>query len=727
MLDIFIKAITLNQHKTVAYPHSHRLLHSTLLVLLTLVGLGLRIWFMSVNQLSPDYAPTDDGDYYRRAFRFATTGQYVDDFWCIRPPLHVLLFALLLRVSMMPGMLDGISLVRVVQITLIVLTIPMGYDLARRLFHRNAGLIFATTLAIWFPLVELPAHFYSEPLFFFLFMSHLWLLVCWRDTRHWYLLAAAGVALGLAALTRSQALNSAAFVIFWLLLLTFHERRKAPAALKQWLLHVGQLSCIFLCAMILTILPWSVRNYLVYQQVYVIDTTGPILIWLRVSENGAQGTTILRSMPQAERQPFAVADIQRIMREDPVRFLDLVWGQSWEHFREVWKAQYIEDFLNQRSFYLRPLREFWVLGVVGDLIWLSFTMTGLMALVAPLREGHFRWVAIGWITATLASVMVWHPEPRYLLPVWLLLALYSSWLISQPRRMLALLRHKSLHGAMAVVLVVSFLVLFISYRDYPSLITRGIRRELHLATGTQAYTAENYAQAAAAFRRALAAQPNFVESRTRLSWALIAQEQYQEARLLLTEGDAQQLDLARGALARAQGNPEQAAAYFIRAENSASADVQSLARVWLPVPQTNTLLPGQGQDLGYITGFSRSEQLSQPDSQVTSYRWLQGRGSITLPLPQPVSQGSVLSLRMTTGRPEGTNMQIHYGDVQQMETIRVAGGEWRTYHLLVPETLVGQQRLELQLIAPTFIPAQRYPGSNDLRPLSIMLSTVAVM
>src|SRR4029453_12356040 len=69
------------------------------LLLLVLVGVALRLWLISFTPLDPSFSTADDGDYYQRAFRFAVTGQYLDDGWLIRPPLHVLFFALWLRLA----------------------------------------------------------------------------------------------------------------------------------------------------------------------------------------------------------------------------------------------------------------------------------------------------------------------------------------------------------------------------------------------------------------------------------------------------------------------------------------------------------------------------------------------------------------------------------------------------------------------------------------------------
>ncbi len=198
---------------------------------LVLVGLALRLWFIAVNDIDPRYSAADDGDYYQRALRLAATGEYIDNSWLIRPPGHVFMFAGLLRIAMALGdPTIGIAMIRGVQVALSLLLVPLGYDMARRLFSRPAGLLFAAVLAIWFPLVELPALILSEPLFVFTFCIHCWLLVRWRDSdapglrRHLWL-AAAGLVLGICALTRSPALYGSVFSLAFLLWETKGDRR----------------------------------------------------------------------------------------------------------------------------------------------------------------------------------------------------------------------------------------------------------------------------------------------------------------------------------------------------------------------------------------------------------------------------------------------------------------------------------------------------------------------
>lgn len=73
-------------------------------------------------------------------------------------------------------------------------------------------------------------------------------------------IGAAGLLLGLCALTKPIVLGSIAFVTFWLLV---HKRP------ERWMLV-----CVFLLTSILALLPWTVRNYQIYGRLVPIESRG---------------------------------------------------------------------------------------------------------------------------------------------------------------------------------------------------------------------------------------------------------------------------------------------------------------------------------------------------------------------------------------------------------------------------------------------------------------------
>jgi tetratricopeptide (TPR) repeat protein len=714
------------------------------LLLLIALGLALRLWLLSLTPLDPRFSNADDGDYYRRALRLAVTGQYLDDSWLIRPPLHVFFFAAWLRLAIALGRPDlGVLLVQLAQIALGVLMIPLGYDLARRLFaSRAAGLLFAAFLAVWFPFVEMPTVLFSELIYLFLFLLSFWFMLRFDASGRLRELAGAGLALGAASLTRSPALYSLAFVGLWLWIRRPGGQTSRHPAARILSLKPQASHLIIVAACCLAVVgPWTLRNWLVYQRFIPVDTLGPINLWLDLDAVSRRNEHIatLRALPQADRQAYAMAQVRAILAEDPLR----PFRGMWPTFQHIWKAQYIEDYLVKHSFFARPLREAAPLGLFGDALWLAFTAAGLWGLAGPAREGwHNRLFVLAWIGYSLLTVLVFHVEPRYLVPIWTLLALYGAGTLSGGRGRGPGAREAGRQGAgeterrsagarrvsrivhpasfiLQVSLLAAFVVLFVSYRDYPALLARGLARERAMAAGERAYAAGAYAEAEARFREALAAHPGFTDGQVSLALALAAQGKQNDALATLRPGASRRADTVLGALLRDIGQPDAAAKLLQRGETIAGEDLQRWTLETLHPPPADNLTLGDGLDLGYIDGFSYAER-----DAARTFRWLEGRGRIVLPLARPLATGATVTLLLAGGQPGGTPLEVRIGGGPAQRAL-VAGG-WRAYHFLAPPALAGQTRLTIDLRAPTFVPMQRDPASTDARALSVMVGKVRV-
>src|SRR5262245_34605210 len=559
------------------------------LLLIVVLGVALRLWMIGVSPLDPRFSTADDGDYYKRALRFAVTSQYIDDSWLIRPPMHVFFFALWLKLALLIGRPTlGILLIELAQTAISALTIVLGYASARRLFgSTRAGIFFAAFLALWYSFVEQPTVLFSELLYLFLFLLHFWLLLRFDATGRIRDLALAGLALGAAALTRSPALYAIVFVVLWLFMRgwTKDERRKMksygvqPASRLRPSSFVLRQSLLVVACCLAVVLPWTARNYLVYRRIIPVDTLGQINLWLdldRVDQREVHINT-LRQMPQADRAPYALAHARAILAADPLR----PFRPMWDTFQHIWKAQYVEDYFVKRSFFTRALRETAALGLAGDLIWLIYTLGGLIGLAMPAREGlHNRLLILAWLGYSFLTVLIFHVEPRYLLPIWTLIGLYGAWTLAMVKGK----RQKTEQTSRAFLpftfyllpsfLVVAFLALLLSYRNYPAIIASGVARERGMTLGERAYAAGDYPAAERAFRAALAAQPDFIDGQLDLALALAAQGRRDEARALLNPGDSRRSDLAIGALARDMGDLATAHEPLARAEGRAGEDIQ---------------------------------------------------------------------------------------------------------------------------------------------------------
>ena len=675
------------------------------LLALVVIGIGLRLWLVAINPIDPASSTADDGDYYRRALRLALTGEYRDDFWLIRPPGHVALFAAGLRLGVAAGDLSlGLLAIKLAQVGISALQVLLGYGVAARLFrNRSAGLLYAAFLALWYPFVEQPSLLFSELLFNTLFLAHMWFLLRYDRANRWANLAIAGLILGVAALVRSPALYSLAFVALWLLVRWWLQTGRSILRL------CGELALITVCTLVV-VLPWTTRNYVMYQHLIPVDTLGQVNLWLDLEEPALRVPKIeeLRTMPQGERAAYAQTKAREILARDPLALV----RNAWPHFQHVWKAQFVEDYYLRESFYDRPLRQAAPLGLFGDLMWLIFTGAGLFGLAAPVREGwHNRLFVLAWLGYTLATVIVFHVEPRYLLPLWMLIALYGAGTLTGIRGQASGV--KIARYLLPSVVLLAFLVLLFSYRNYPAMIVQGRVREQAMRAGDSAFARGEYMAAEQHYRAALAVQPNFEDATVQIALSQLARGQREQAAATAAQSERRTAWLA-GLVAKG-GGPEHVADLTF-AEATTGLDVQTWAQRWTPPLPTRNIHLGDGRDMGYVSGFSAAEA----DGSGT-FRWMTGKAHIRVPLPTQLEPGATVAIRLAT--PDSRPLTITLNGVAQ--TIEATPGQWRTYLLPIPIEQASNT-LEIDLRAPVFYPALRDPASDDLRQLSVMISDIYV-
>jgi tetratricopeptide (TPR) repeat protein len=325
-----------------------------------------------------------------------------------------------------------------------------------------------------------------------------------------------------------------------------------------------------------------------------------------------------------------------------------------------------------------------------------------------------------WLLYSFATVLVFHVEPRYLLPIWLLLALYGSWTLSCGLSWIAGLRRRPWRAALVYGTTLAIAALFVTYRDYPAIIARGVQRELHMRSGDRAFARADYLSAERAYRAALDADPQFVDSEIPLALALAAQGRADEARSVLSPNDSRRASIVAGLLSRDSGDAEQARALLSTIEQKAGEDAQRWTLDHVPVKTREALVLGDDAlDLGYIAGFAGSERSGE-----LSYRWLLGQGEIVIPLIQPLAAGDSLALTIAAPLPLDGPLQVQING--STPALLRPASQWREYRLAIPPALAGQSELRLRLSAPSYLPMREQLDSDDPRALSVMLHRVVV-
>lgn len=137
------------------------------------------------------------------------------------------------------------------------------YFLGKRLYDRHVGIL-AAMLAAFYPVfIFLPSRLMTENLFIVLLTGGLLYLVIHREGPAGHDLVA-GAIFGLATLTRPTLLFSPPFLAIWYLM---NSRTRLTASIRWLALIVGMGLCL---------VPWMIRNYLVFHHFIAVTTNSGI-------------------------------------------------------------------------------------------------------------------------------------------------------------------------------------------------------------------------------------------------------------------------------------------------------------------------------------------------------------------------------------------------------------------------------------------------------------------
>lgn len=180
------------------------------------------------------------------------------------PPLFPWLIAFCLHYFAQPHLALGF-----IQSVLSSLTAVLLYFIAGRLSGDNViALLTAVGMALYPVFVLMSALPPSLTLSLFLLALFLWLTTVEPAKLGYGAAAGAGIVLGLSALVRPMAIGFLFVVLVWWVL--------------QWssmLMQIAKLTTVLAFFALLTILPWTVRNYLVHGRFVLISANGGYNFW----------------------------------------------------------------------------------------------------------------------------------------------------------------------------------------------------------------------------------------------------------------------------------------------------------------------------------------------------------------------------------------------------------------------------------------------------------------
>jgi 4-amino-4-deoxy-L-arabinose transferase-like glycosyltransferase len=356
-----------------------------------------------------DYHPREDAAQWELAAQNFLNGRGLivsEDLKAYRTPLPGLYIATIYAIF---G--PSVRAVQIANVFLGVFTVWLGYDLVRRSFGIIPARWSALCVSLYPLLLFYTGTLLSETLGIMLLALALWLVWLLRNkSATWF--APVGVVLGLAALTRQTALPIAVVIVLWTLV---------GRQTSGWLRRLSP-ALIILTLMVLTLTPWTVRNYLVFGKLVPLTSQAGLSLWIANNpmadgtgvggKGDAEGKVLfipeVDALPEVEvgsaYQKLAV----QFIRENPLRFAQLA----------LWRLQY-----------------FWHLGYHGEglaeivFLVIYLPMLGSAAIGAWTGWWHDRNAVLLLLTVPLALTaihMVFLPVGRYRLPAELIMCMFAG-------------------------------------------------------------------------------------------------------------------------------------------------------------------------------------------------------------------------------------------------------------------------------------------------------------
>jgi 4-amino-4-deoxy-L-arabinose transferase-like glycosyltransferase len=298
------------------------------------------------------------------------------------------------------------SVVRISHCVLGALTILFIYGIGRKCFGDTVALLAAAIYAVWPAALLYSSELQSEPLYTFLFCCFILLALKFAECPTWPRSIAAGALLGLAMLTRGNAVLMVALMVPWSV---WQFRRTSR-------LVVRGLAISFVALAMLA--PWAIRNYEVFHAFIPFETGGGDVLLgsynrVIVSDPLYYGYWIYPTIRLPEYRAQITAPNNEVIRDHVETQLAIQWirnhPETWRYlaesrFRRSWSwgpilVLFALGFFPTAIFFLRTNNPGWILhlGVM------HFVLTALIFWGAS----RFRYPVEGLCIILASSTFVW--------------------------------------------------------------------------------------------------------------------------------------------------------------------------------------------------------------------------------------------------------------------------------------------------------------------------------
>jgi len=300
--------------------------------------------------------------------------------------------------------------IRLAQCVLDTLTILLLYRIARICFGEVVALLAAGVYAVWPTALLYSSLLGSEPLYAFLFCWSVLLSLRFAEHPTWLRAAEAGVVLGLALLTRGNAVMMVVLLIPWGIV----QFRKNPQLVIR--------ACVIPLVALLMLLPWTIRNYRVLHAFIPFDTLGGDLLlgsYNRVvaTDPFYYGYWVFPTSELPEYTQQITAPNDEVKRDRIEIRLAVQWildhPEKWWYLLESRFRRSWTPFLQPQSPLLYRLGMMASWGPVLALLILGFLPTAIYFL----RTNHPGWIIHAGIFHFVLTALVFWGSSRFRYPV----------------------------------------------------------------------------------------------------------------------------------------------------------------------------------------------------------------------------------------------------------------------------------------------------------------------
>lgn len=693
--------------------------HYWIILGLLLVAFALRLAYWERSAAFGRYDLSyDDDEYFKLGVLFAR-GEFFRDPYPLRytrAPGLPLFFA-----PSFAAFGPRLDVALVFQVCVSVLMVALTYAFARRAFGKRAGQWAMALMAIA-PIYASSAGSFilTETLFSFCILLFIYLFARWTEEGMTLPRAlGCGVLLGYSALIRPIAVYFLVVAAAWFL---YTQRARWKWALPRVALVAA--------GMFALILPYTLRNYIVYERVMLIDSISGWTMWRDHRAPNDDFWTTLPTIPNpGDRDRYAFQRGAQNILADPVQQIAV---QGIANLGATMRLE-LDSFARGAGYLTDAMVDAPTLPLVllNDVYYLFVVIFGIAGIVLTWgkwgehkgteQAGDHKGapLLLLWLAYFLLIVFVYHTQSRFRPHYTFVFVIFAGAALAQG---LALWKKLS-RPARVLWVGASVLVLLLAYS--PRLLPL-FQSEYYLAQAQTYAQTQAQSEEIAAAQKAVAMFPDYAPAYNALGDAYRragdfsnALEAYAAA--LKINPYEMQAHLGRMDVFRQQGDAKQLKRQ-VRAAGVETGEIEMPASLWWsfePAPTRLVELGDSTSSFGYVLNF----HAIQPDGE-EKMRFTRERSYVKFPGVNGWEPTKVVFYARAVPVP---NQPLPEVSVRQngRETARVPlTVEWRDHEMPLDPAVRANDTLVLEFLSPTFRPSDVFENSQDTRDLGFMLGYV---